>query len=581
MSIFRHKINSKKGWFSVIGYLYARIKNRCNTFQLRVLGISLVISILVFISQSFSLFPPGAQGDCGECPNPLVEMKNLRMGDISTIADLFKELAKEYYGWEEEEVTPLQIVMEGFNLLEFKEVNPCAEMYYTEMRWNGEEEEEIRHGAQQGTAKYNIQSTLNMVRAQPGERALVRRAVYDEKGHEISLQEDYVPKMGTVHIHHELTCLKNNEIYDEGDLRLDWLPEPPANEIYGYSEKGSDGIIVGTFSKGSIAGMPIELSLGDVGRTIRNKETPSAFSLDVEKEHLYPPYYELKIYTIRNLLGEDLPNKIFVALRVKYGEIKGGMKTQGWSVFPTEAGKIETPVLYKVPQCWKTKEDTIEMAAYCDWHAGEAIVGKPRASQKIEIICPELIADYNTTIKFNRGDGPNGTFFSTVKASYRLTSSVKTNGMIREHYKCLSSTLINFQGQAVYSRQWKSADCEGKCYGACSPSGPKIHQGGVGFDIYYDETTDSVQEIDLDSINVEVECIAQVQCTEKCKYPPYDRSFQFSISPFLERAIEVVNDMFKVERVSGSREGGVISGSAKLNAGPLGEWDLQFSFRKN
>jgi hypothetical protein len=89
-----------------------------------------------------------------------------------------------------------------------------------------------------------------------------------------------------------------------------------------------------------------------------------------------------------------------------------------------------------------------------------------------------------------------------------------------------------------------------------------------------------VQKVELDSINIEVECLVQFQCTEKCKHPPYDRNFHGSISPFLEKAIEVVNDMFKVERVSGSREGGVISGSAKLNAGLLGEWTLQFSFRK-
>ncbi len=368
---------------------------RPDIFHLRVVGIFIIITTLILISRSFSLFPPGAQEDCGECPNPLVEMKNLRMGDISTIADLFKELAKKFYGWEEEGVTVQEVVLGGFNFLEFRKENPCAEMYYTEMRWTGEKDKEIRHGAQQGTAKYYIQSTLNMVKAQPGEKALVRRAVYDGKGHETSLQEEYVPKMGTVHIHHELTCLKNNETYDEGDVRLDWLPEPPANEIYGYSEKGADGIIVGLFSKGSIAGLPIELGKGDVGKTIRNKETPSSFSLDVEEEPLYPPYYKLEIHTIRNLLGEALPNKIFVALRVKYGEIEGGTKIQGWSIFPTEGGKIATPVLYRVPQCSQTKQDIMEIAAYCDWQASEAMVGKPQASQKIHI--PECF-DLSLTI---------------------------------------------------------------------------------------------------------------------------------------------------------------------------------------
>lgn len=371
-----------------------------------------------------------APEDCGECPHPLVEMKNLRIGEINTIASLFKQLANQFYGWEEGEVAPSEVILRGFNFLEFRKENPCADMYYLEKRWTGEKEAEIRHGASQGVAKYFIQSTLNMIKAQPGEMALVYRVRYDEKGNTISEQEDYVPKMGTVHVHHELTCLKNNETYDVGDVRLDWLPDPPSNEGHFRSEKGSDGIIVGLFSKGSIAGLPVILSKGDVGKTIRNKEIPSAFSLETE-EGLYfspsSPHYQLKIHNIRNLLGEPLPNKIFVAVRPKHGEISGGEKVQGWSVFPTEGAEIQSKVIYKVPECSRTTNEIIEMAAYCDWHAGEPAVGEPRTSQSFQI--PRC---FNLSLNIRNTDYMTSQYESTLSLGSVYKSQKKTTDMRTE-----------------------------------------------------------------------------------------------------------------------------------------------------
>ncbi|GEM_PF-3313008 len=371
-----------------------------NNFSLLRFFYSMLIALILCLAYNPFTFLPAASEDCGECPNPLVEMKNLKTGDINSIADLFEQLTNEYYGWKEEEgISVSEELARGFNFLEFKKENPCANMYYTEMRQTGEKEEEIRHGPKGGRAKYYIQSTLNMTKAQLGEMTQGIHQTFDVKGNVISEKEDYLPKMGTVHIHHELICLKNNETYDAGDLRIDWLPEPPANEAYFGRGKDADGYIVGLFSKGSIAGMPIKLSRGDVGKTIRNKETPSSFSLDVEEEPLYPPYYQLKIHTIRNLLRESLPHNIFVAIRVKYGKIEGGQEIQGWKVFPTDGGEIKRPILYRVPDCPQTKQDILEMAAYCDWHAGEALVGKPQASQKIHI--PEC---FNLTLFLSNTD---------------------------------------------------------------------------------------------------------------------------------------------------------------------------------
>lgn len=296
---------------------------------------------------------------------------------------------------------------------------------------------------------------------------------------------------------------------------------------------------------------------------------------------------EVKLTDFRDEQGRASKYFNRVVVEARHGRIKGGSRVvagETMRAFRVEGGTIT--FTYRAPDDCAASEDRIIVHSSCTiLDPGKepmemTSVDKKISEKAVRISCPDLVADYDTTLKTNL-EALSGTFLSTVKASYRLTSSVKTNGMIWEHYKCLSSTLINFQGQAVYSRQWKSADCEGSCYGTASPSGPKIHQGGVGFSLFYDEKTGSVQKVWLDSISIEVECIIQVQCTEKCKHPPSVRSYQLSIPLYSERrgAVGVVDDLFKVERVSGSREGGVISGSAKFN---LSCWDhtLRFSFRK-
>lgn len=376
-------------------------------------GLGVFITLILQLSASFA----PAQVDCGECPNPLVEMKNLHREDIRNLGDLYKKFVREYYGWEEGEVE--MDIERGFNFLEFKKQNPCADMYYIlEAGWR----KDIRVGAKDGQAKYYIESHLRMSAAQPGEKALAIRVVYDDKGNTLSEQKDYVPKLGTVEVLHRLVCLKNNETYDTGDLSLDWLPDPPPREGYFYAWEGSDGIIIGLFSPGSISGLPIELSRGDVGQTIRNKETPSSFMLDVD-DTLYPPYYQLKIRYIHNLYGEALPNRIYVALKPKYGEIIGGKKVNGWSVFPTEQAAINQPVLYKVPECSQTDKEIIEIAAYCDWHTGEPNVGQPRASQQFFIPrCFDLsltinVSEYYTYQREQSTTVPDSAFIKNTEST--------------------------------------------------------------------------------------------------------------------------------------------------------------------
>ncbi|MFQ6037732.1 MAG: hypothetical protein ACE5LV_03855 [Candidatus Aminicenantales bacterium] len=348
---------------------------------------SLLLGLVVLGGRGYVVGGAGAEG-CGECPNPLVELKNLEAGEISEdVLDMLADMVKEYGGFGSG-VPVFDVLGRGFEFLEFKKRNPCAAMYYVENRYTGKGisgYEKIRHGVQEGKAKYIIRSTVDISKAEAGEQARVRHEIYDANGNVKSSKLGSVGKIGSVHMHHELVCLKNNETYDVGDANLDWIPDPPENEFYGLPDSGTDGLIFGGFTKGDLASSAITLNRGDVGKTIRKKETPSAFSLDVEEEPLYPPYYVLKIHSIRNLFGEALPNKIFVAIRARHGKIEGGKTVQGWSVFPTENAEISTRVLYKVPECARTTKDILEIAAYCDWHAGEAMVGKPRSSQNIPI----------------------------------------------------------------------------------------------------------------------------------------------------------------------------------------------------
>jgi len=346
----------------------------------------ILLLCLMFLGGRSYVVRTAGEEDCGECPNPLVELKNLQPGEISEdVLDMLADMAKEYGGFGSE-VHVFDVLGRGFEFLEFKKRNPCADMYYIEKRYVGDGSfEDIRHGVPEGNAKYIIRSTVDISKAEAGEQAPVRHIIYDANGNEISDKPGSVGKIGSVHMRHELVCLKNDETYDVGDANLDWIPDPPENEFYGLPDAGTDGLIFGGFTKGDLASSAIALNRGDVGKTIRKKETPSAFSLDVEEEPLYPPYYELKVHSIRNLFGEALPNKIFVAIRARHGKIEGGKDVQGWSVFPTENAEITSRVLYKVPECARTTKDILEIAAYCDWHAGEAMVGEPRASQNIPI----------------------------------------------------------------------------------------------------------------------------------------------------------------------------------------------------
>jgi len=350
------------------------------TTKILALGLTLVLAFL-FVS-----FLQG-EGDssCGECPNPLVEVKLAKEGKISDDAlKLLNEKAAKEFGEFGGEVFVFEVMMRGFEFLEFKKRNPCADLYYIEHR--PPDYRVVRHGMKEGQAKYEIRSTIDVTKAKPGEQAMVKQVIYDEKGNEVSQSLASVPKLGNIRLRHELVCLKNNEVYDEGELNLDWIDNPPENEDYFLPDQGSDGICIGAVTRGDLSSSTIFFNQGDVGVTIRKMETPAGFTLNIEEQLSNRSTYFLKISEIINQLGKKLPANIYVALRTKHGHLQGGKKVGEWHIYKTSGGAIPSPVLYQPPECAQGRFDMLEMAAYCDWHADEPEVGSVRASQKIPLL---------------------------------------------------------------------------------------------------------------------------------------------------------------------------------------------------
>ncbi len=378
-----------------------------------------------------------ADETCGECEDPLVEV-----GDVVFGGDLPN--FEEFVGWDEAkegvedfctEYSRGMMVFTGFT----KE-HPCADMYYI---IDATYDEPERFGADTGTAKYLIKTLAHFDTSDSGEPALVRYTI----GRKIKLDSprivngkieeydyvideegvDLVPILGQVQIDHELIALKNGQVYDEATDVIDWVRDPAGMEIdssvpegeedlsyfFGNDEtlirdgvlySANEGLIVGRFAPGSLASLSIHFEHGDVGRTIRQKETPSSCALDVDDTTAAPEYFVLEISDIKNQFVrhggfETLPSNVLIALRAKKGSVKGGVNLQGWRVFTTSGGKIPQQILYDPPPCEEAKEDVLEFAGVCDFHDGPPSVGSVQFTRTINnVLCHDVSAKVTRTV---------------------------------------------------------------------------------------------------------------------------------------------------------------------------------------
>jgi len=396
---------------------------------------ALLTLVLFFSSANTAL----SQGSCEECENPLVEIKKFRMeGDIPNF--------EEWIGWDQAQQGgshfTAQVERSLTAWIEFVNKNPCADFYTIIEHPDGHT---TRHGKKTGKAKYEIRSTATIKNSTNGEKAVVRHVVHER----IKLEEpittpngnlqwfdvktifdkaEFVPTIAQVYIEHKLISLKNGEVYDTGSDLIDWVPEPSEEEgsyfydedaeieVDGISYLPNDGLIIGSVPPSTISSSRIHFDKGDVGTTIRMKETPSGLSLEVDDHSRFPPLYKLKISAIKNQFNETMPDNVRVALRVEKGDLKSGELIDGWRVFNTTGGKIRDEVLYRPPQCEEATEDTLEVAGVCDYHDGPETVGKKRFTRIIPNSgCFDATLTITGTLVLNKDESHESTSWDSYK----------------------------------------------------------------------------------------------------------------------------------------------------------------------
>ncbi|MFC1802769.1 hypothetical protein ACFL0D_02255 [Thermoproteota archaeon] len=358
-----------------------------------------------------------SEENCGECPNPLVELKKMDIeGDISAIHGLIQEFEKgeTRIGWE----NLLKGIPSDFDssqraaeYLGFRKRNPCADIYYMRETHRGLIRVGVKKTEFTGKALYNVKSVAK-ININVGQALVIKKT----EGGGIPT---HVPLVGTIEIHHTLTALKNGETYDSGEESIDWIREPPEGEEYYRDPNNNRGLFQGAFDTSDLTGATIVLDKGDIGITIRKKETPSTCSLEVDEISVYPPFYLMHVEGVRNFFNELLPDEVRIALKVDEGSLQGGEVIEGWKVFTTVKGGIPVPILFEPPDCSKVKSATLKIAAVCDWHDGEPSVGEPRISKSIPIpqcyrVSAKITRKLNYKNDWTRQDDP----YSTKRTSH-------------------------------------------------------------------------------------------------------------------------------------------------------------------
>lgn len=371
---------------------------------------------LFFKPEFLESFPTGEDGDCGDCQNPLVQIMPLQIGgDIPDFTS--------YAGWESIRNGTRDFSDDYARGMEvtthFKKSNPCADISY-EMDNPNPYADPIIHIGPEGKAKYEVRSWAAIENEPEGEKTLVRHVVYEitplteprrtsggslqwNDVKEISNELELLPVMGRVQISHDLVALKNGQIYDSGTEILDWIAEPPneehsyfnasgeSTEINGQTYYGSDGIMTGEFSSMTISGSTVFFDNGDIGKTIRKKETPVSFSIRIDYKSK-SPLYVITVSNIKNELGEPLPDNVRIALKVHKGNILGGEEVSGWLAFITTGAKVAEPILYRPPSCNEAKDDILEYAGICEFNDSPPSIMEKRYQKNFPLDCEEYDA---------------------------------------------------------------------------------------------------------------------------------------------------------------------------------------------
>ena len=411
-------------------------------------------------------------GPCSNCADPLVQVKDISVGgDLGDLPE-----TSQFHGWNLAEVDGLSQFVRGIDYLEWREKNPCADIYF--LIFSIPADRYIRVGPKSGDAKYTVESEITLLRETQGRNTIVRHVVekqtrlpeggkhrYDVET--VSDQVELVDLVGQVKMEHKLGALKNNQTYDSEVNTIDWVEDPPPDEGPEILEPGqsrlshsyfsasgerivhdgqvytsNDGLIVGRdFSKSSLASLDISFPRGDIGVTIRRMETPLAATLEIDDRTGFPPHYKLHLRDITNEFGEPLPDNVKIALKAEKGSIDNGKYfDQDWRIFSTKNGEIPEAVLYEPPDCGEAKQDTLVIRGVCDFHDGPISIGANGLKKSIpNSKCYDLSLSESRTITVRgQQDYPRskGKLSGTLRATVFMTFEHVDTGKGAEEYKC-------------------------------------------------------------------------------------------------------------------------------------------------
>lgn len=374
------------------------------------------------------------QENCEECQNPLVGLAEMDItGDLETVRDIIEgymdyeftgRLPERIAGWDNllkrkdgstDRILDLDVNARVMALNTLRLENPCAKLI-------------LNYNTIGAAKKYRIESTAEI--------KIGNGQVEVEHVTDTGIEKLSVPRIGTINIKHVLIALKNGQIYDTGEEVIDWVtPPPPPSDIY----KATQGIIIpGYFDTHLLHGQKISLSHGDVGITIRKKETPSDCSVDVDDISKFPPNYKLKVSDIKNQFNETMPNNVKIALKAEFGKILSGEESNGWRIFITTNGQISDEILYSPPSCAEAKVDILKVAGICDYHDGTPSVGKPQFDQNItNSRCYDAVVTmtsiYTNKKRYDKSGDPSYIDFKEIKTYDREIKATITIGMELQH----------------------------------------------------------------------------------------------------------------------------------------------------
>ncbi|MBN2863142.1 MAG: hypothetical protein JXN62_08285 [Bacteroidales bacterium] len=297
-----------------------------------------------------------------------------------------------------------------------------------------------------------------------------------------------------------------------------------------------------------------------------------------DKEEMGPgEEAEIKIQDFKDEKGKTPKYFNRIIVKTEHGRIKGGSRLHSdplsdkCRAFPLD--RIPVTFVYEAPDDGSSQTDKITVYSSCQIHNPEKVAmeftetDKKIAEKEIKIIRPDLTADYLSTLEENLTEGEFNyllTFKSNIRASYRLinVSADKDDGIIKETYRQISSSLKDFSGDGNIHWDRESPHCLTTGKGSTKATGCNIHQTTGLLRITYDAGSGDVRKVEIDHFNLEYLMDGQLVTTTKCDNPPEVKtsSSPWPLTHVPKTIHSMVDDDPEFQKASGNRNSGIITG---------------------